>query len=250
MRIAVLERHGRKPVERFHEESAGSRPRVAEECLMRGYSTSGRHAQQSPVNLDTIQPVILVGGKSRRFGRDKLREPIGGISLVSKPIEALRAVFGPRVALVGECDSAVAALGDLVLPDPYPGVGPAGGILAALEHASGPVFVLSGDLPSITPGAVRTILNSMLENTGAHAYLGQTDRPQPCIAVYRRSAVEAIREAMSTGRGLHRAIGEQDRVLVPIDPDAAYNVNRPGDLPRADPRPIQFDRSDSDEPRP
>ena len=61
--------------------------------------------------LDLIQPVVLVGGKSRRFGRDKLREPIGESRaewLVDRPIRALREVFGARVAVVGECDADVA----------------------------------------------------------------------------------------------------------------------------------------------
>ncbi|MBZ0172406.1 MAG: molybdenum cofactor guanylyltransferase [Phycisphaerales bacterium] len=188
------------------------------------------------MNLDTIQPVVLVGGKSRRFGRDKLREQLDGVTLVSRPIEALRAVFGPRVALVGECDAVVAALGDLAIPDPYPGVGPAGGILAALEHASGPVFVLSGDLPSISPDVVRAILDAAAGQPDALACLGYTDRPQPCIALYRRSAAGSIREAMNSGGGLRRAIDDRRCVLVPIDPAEAVNVNRPGDLPRPSPR--------------
>ena len=57
--------------------------------------------------IEKIQPVVLVGGQSSRFGRDKLIESVHGELLVSRPINALRAVFGNRVAIVGECDQQV-----------------------------------------------------------------------------------------------------------------------------------------------
>ncbi len=184
------------------------------------------------MDLDTIQPVVLVGGRSRRFGRDKLVEPVGGRPLVAHPVAVLRGVFGPRVALVGACDAAVAALGDVRIPDPYPGAGPAGGILAALEYTGGSVFVLSGDLPSITARAVRAVLAAAEERPGAPACMGMTDRPEPCIALYRPGAVGAIRGSVRSGRGLLAAVGA-DAVRVPIDAASAVNVNRPGDLPGA-----------------
>lgn len=182
------------------------------------------------MDLENIQPVVLVGGRSSRFGRDKLIEPVGGRPLVVQPVSVLRGVFGPRVALVGACDTAVAALGDLVIPDPYPGVGPAGGILAALEHTGRAVFVLSGDLPSISTVAVRAILDAAGANPDAAVCMGMTDRPQPCIALYRPGAAGAVRAAVQAGRGLLAAVGEGG-VRVPIDAAEAVNVNRPGDLP-------------------
>ncbi len=184
------------------------------------------------MDLDTIQPVVLVGGRSRRFGRDKLIEPVRGRPLVAHPIDALRAVFGSRVALVGACDPAVAALGDIIIPDPYPGDGPAGGILAALEHSKQAVFVLSGDLPAISPAPIRAILQTATEHPAAPVYMAMTDRPQPCIALYRTGSIDAIRKAVRSGRGLLASVGS-DCARVPIDAQAAVNVNRPDDLPGA-----------------
>ena len=42
---------------------------------------------------ERITPIVLVGGKSRRFCRDKLIEPIGDSVLVALPINVLRSVF-------------------------------------------------------------------------------------------------------------------------------------------------------------
>src|SRR5262245_5365872 len=88
----------------------------------------------NPLDLSTIHPVVLTGGRSTRFGSDKLRARLDddGTLLIDRPIAALRAVFGPRVALVGDCDPAVAARADLIIRDLHPGRGPIGGILSAL----------------------------------------------------------------------------------------------------------------------
>lgn len=181
--------------------------------------------------IDACQPIVLVGGKSRRFGRDKLIEPVGDAPMVARPIRALRAVFGPRVAIVGQCDPRVRELADLAIDDPYPGTGPAGGILAALKHARSPVFVLPGDLPAITPETILAITSAAESAPNAQVCMGHTDRPQPCIALYQPGAADAIREAMLSGRKLHLALPEAQQRLVPIHESHARNVNRPTDLP-------------------
>jgi molybdenum cofactor guanylyltransferase len=184
-----------------------------------------------------IQPIVLVGGRSSRFGRDKLREPVPGRSdqqLVDRPIAALREVFGPRVALVGECHVDVRSRADFVLDDPYPGVGPAGGILAALEHTGGAVFVLPGDSPGITPATVRAILAAAEENPEAWAVVAATARAEseaglhiePCIGVYRPGAAATMRAALGAGcRSLYAMIPPDQRGTVEIPSIAAANIN-------------------------
>lgn len=184
-----------------------------------------------PVQELGVQPIVVVGGRSARFGRDKLLEALDdGTPMVARPIEALRRVFGPCVAVVGTCNPRVAACGDLHLPDPYPGVGPIGGIVAALEWACRPVLVLSGDLPNITPEAVRAIAEAAARAPACWASVGQTDRLQPCIALYRPEALPSLRSAMLDQTPLRSAIPDAHRLVVPIEHKCAHNVNRPSDL--------------------
>lgn len=185
--------------------------------------------------LGSIQPVVLVGGTSRRFGRDKLREPLasspGNQWLVDRPIAALRAVFGPRVAAVGDCDPEVSARADLVIPDTRPGVGPIGGVLSALEGAGGDVFVLPGDLPHITSDAILAVLASARANPAALAVVALTDRTHPCIGLYRRTAAPFLCDHLAAGRhSLFDAVPEGLVATVPIDPHDAHNVNTPDAL--------------------
>jgi len=177
---------------------------------------------------EDIRAVVLVGGASSRFGRDKLLEPMGDGVLVDRPIGVLREVFG-SAGVVGACDGRVAERADFVVDDPYPGKGPIGGVLAALEHAGGAVFVLPGDMPAIDAASVRAILEEAGRHPEAVAVIGRTDRPEPCIGVYRRSALALLAAAIREDRlSIGRAIGE--RVEVPIELGAARNVNRVEDL--------------------
>lgn len=192
------------------------------------------------MNIPGIQPIVLTGGRSVRFGRDKLREVVraGNGSepdrwLVDAPIGALREVFGPRVAAVGACDAEVAARANLVIADRYPGAGPAGGILSAIEaRPSGGVFVLAGDLLLVTPAVVRAVLAAAAHSPDALAVLARTDRSlvEPCIGLYRADAAPYLRAVVQSGAPLHGAIPVERRIGVAIDDGPARNVNTPDDL--------------------
>ncbi len=205
--------------------------------------------------LQRIQPIVLVGGQSRRFGRDKLREPVGvdgGRWLVDIAIAALRDVFGRRVAMVGNCHPDVAARGDFVIDDEYPGAGPAGGILSALNACASQdepldVFVLAGDLPRITSATVRRIVDRLAvldsepvsvahdarerEHIRPRVILGEANGVQPCIGLYRQTVRSVLAERVVHGRGsLHDLVDSKWRALVAIDERESTNANTPDEI--------------------
>ena len=182
---------------------------------------------------EKITPIVLCGGRSRRFGRDKLREVLpDGSWLIDRAIGVLRGVFGRRVKLVGECDAALAARGDGVIVDRYLGKGPAAGILSALEETGESVFVLAGDLPTIHAGAVRAVLAGAAVEPAAVAVLGAGPEVEPCIGLYRAGAAEYLRAALSGERpgALRGAIPAEACGLVAIDRRAGANANTPEEL--------------------
>lgn len=186
--------------------------------------------------LDLIQPVVLVGGRSSRFGRDKLLEPINGSPLVTIAIGALRAIFGPRVALVGRCDPRVAALGDRVIDDPYPGLGPVGGICAALEHEGTDIVVCAGDLIAIDEDTIRAVVAASIESPDALAYLAHASRLHPTIGLYRAGSLASFQSAIRSGMLRLASVLEGSRVVrVPVSSAAVRNINRPDEVPLLDP---------------
>ena len=190
--------------------------------------------------LASVQPIVLVGGRSQRFGRDKLREPWGnaGRVLVQYPIDALRSVFGCRVKLVGACDPAIEQLADGVIPDLHPGVGPIGGIVSALAHWSGPVFVLAGDMPSFSGSAIVAILLHAERHPNAKAVMAFSGRLNPCAGIYTQQARSVLEARIFSGRhALLTALDAGALHSVPVPAEAAINVNHPMDgrhSPRAD----------------
>lgn len=197
--------------------------------------------------VDSIQPIVLVGGKSRRFGRDKLREPWNIADpcdssrsndsqstrpvLVQRPIEALRSVFGPRVKLVGNCDSAILLLADGVITDVHPGIGPMGGIISALHASGGPIFVLAGDMPAFTHEHVWLILQAARTNPHAVAVLAATDLIHPCAGLYLPRALDVLVERAAHGEFKLQTAIEADRMMmVQIAAEALVNINTTADL--------------------
>ncbi|TVQ62304.1 MAG: molybdenum cofactor guanylyltransferase [Phycisphaerales bacterium] len=186
----------------------------------------------SPDFIRAVQPIVLVGGKSRRFGRDKLLEPWGGDAgpLVGRPIETLRAVFGRRVKVVGDCDPRVLRLADGVIADVYPGVGPIGGVVSALVAHDGPVFVLAGDMPTCTPETVERVLTAAERSPGAAAVVADSEGLHPCVALYRPGIRGVLLEGIGCGRhALMAALGSVSCVAVACDAASLRNVNTAAD---------------------
>ncbi len=183
--------------------------------------------------LDSIQPIVLVGGKSRRFGRDKLREPIGrgAEPLVQRAIDVLREVFGRRVMVVGECHEQVHALADGIITDSFPGIGPIGGITAALRVCGRPIFVLAGDMPTFSVESAKSLLRAACAHPTAHAILASTDRMHPCAGVYTLGALTAL-EARIAG-GLYQLSSALDPAVVievACDGRSLVNINWPQEI--------------------
>ena len=74
---------------------------------------------------------ILAGGKSSRFGSDKAEAVVGSRRLIDHALEALRASVD-SVVVCGRNEPGYTTLDDL----PGPGLGPLGGLNAALQFAA------------------------------------------------------------------------------------------------------------------
>lgn len=127
------------------------------------------------------------------MGRDKARLPFRGDTLSGVVARAVAEAAG-SATLVGNPE-----LGGI--PDRYPGEGPLGGILTALEHTSAEWnLIVACDMPEVTPSFLRALLDSA-EAAACDVLLpcGSGGRPEPLCAVYRRTALAGIAGRFSTG---------------------------------------------------
>jgi molybdopterin-guanine dinucleotide biosynthesis protein A len=197
--------------------------------------------------IDSVTPIVLCGGRSSRFGSDKLRFPlrtgpgfVGGSEwLIDRPVSALRSVFGNRVMLVGSHHPDLSERADGELTDLWPGKGPLGAIVSAFEAlkpSASSIFVLSGDLPGVSPRTVRAILAAFAANTSVAAVLAKTSMIQPCTGIYTQTAMSYLGPHVNAERSppLHSMVPAAARTLVEFPDAELRGVNRPEDLLPAD----------------
>ena len=172
-----------------------------------------------------ILGVVLAGGQASRFGSDKALAELAGHTLLARAVDLLS----------GWCEFVVVAGRETApaptLPDwPHAGMGPLGGIAAALHLAADEgyeaVLSIGVDAPDLLDD-----LPALL--APAPAYLAA----QPVVGLWPVSALAAI-EAVLEGAGRHsmlafaEAIGAR-AVHLPSDP---ANINTPADLAAAEKR--------------
>lgn len=168
---------------------------------------------------------VLAGGQSTRFGSDKALARAAGRSLLTHAVDML-SLWCERVVVVGR-EVAPAP----TLPDwPRAGMGPLGGIAAALRLAQdeGHAAVLTCGVDSLLlPDDLPVILSP------APAFV----EGQPVIGLWPASAVAAV-EAILAGDGRHsmRAFAEAIGARAVKLAREPANINTPADLAAAEKR--------------
>jgi molybdopterin-guanine dinucleotide biosynthesis protein A len=142
--------------------------------------------------LPDITAAVLIGGKSRRFGRDKVVEPLDGIMLVERVISVLKPLF-PEITLVGHVRQEIA--GYKTVPDIIPGCGPLGGIYTALVSSKSPYcFVFAADMPNLNMGLIRYMAG--LKEKADIIIPRLSKGMEPLHAVYSNTAIPVIRNLL------------------------------------------------------
>jgi molybdopterin-guanine dinucleotide biosynthesis protein A len=188
--------------------------------------------------------IVLAGGRSKRFGSDKLIAVYGGAPLIHRPIAALDAL-GADVVVVQAPDAP-----DLPMPegvtvrlvrDSDDDEGPLAGTIAGLAVARTPTaLIAAGDMPSLQIPVLRAMIRSLQEPGVLAVWLADGERPRPFpLAVRAREALAAARALFGSDerrmRALPTALGAltlPEPVWTALDPDrlTLRDVDEPGDL--------------------
>ena len=187
----------------------------------------------TPDAFTVITGVILVGGKSRRMGRDKAFLDVAGKPLIERMLELFRSSFA-QVLLVGDREERFAGYDLPVLPDIYPGSS-LGGLYTGLYHAATEyVFVASCDMP-FPNGELLRYLCSLRNGYDAVVPTNSGDF-EPLFALYAKSCLGPIKALLDSGNYCAFAYYPQVRVryvpyeeIAHLDPDgtAFLNINTP-----------------------
>jgi molybdopterin-guanine dinucleotide biosynthesis protein A len=190
-----------------------------------------------------ITAIVLAGGRSARFGADKLAQDLDGRPVLEHVLERVRAIASD-VVVVRPPDAHDITAGARIVHDPEPFGGPLIGVLAGLEAAREPLsLVVGGDMPRLEPD-VLTLMVRSLSAADPHdidaVVLQGRGRVQPLpIAARTGAATTAAQRALGHGARSLTAWLEalrtrtlRDEDWRPLDPTAAtlVDIDAPEDL--------------------
>ena len=178
-----------------------------------------------PENLtQNVTGVILVGGKSRRMGKDKAFLEVDGVPIFDRVLAVFNECLS-RVLLVGNREERFAAYGLPVVPDIYPGSS-LGGLYTGLYSAQTEyVFVSSCDLPFPSAEILRHLCSL---KDGFDAVVPSTPYGyEPLFALYSKSCLEPIKALLDRGEFCAYAYYPQIRVRY-VPPEELAHFDRDG----------------------
>jgi molybdopterin-guanine dinucleotide biosynthesis protein A len=146
---------------------------------------------------------VLAGGGSTRFGRDKALVEVGRTPMLERMLGLLKHATSTvkLVAVPGKYD----AFGAAIVEDRWPGEGPLGGIITALEDASKSPekrewnLIVSCDMPFLTREWLSFLCLRATNSKAQVVVPHSTHGPEPLCACYRTDAAEPLRAAFESG---------------------------------------------------
>lgn len=194
---------------------------------------------------DLIAPVtlaVLAGGRGSRMGAAKDRLSIQGVPILRHLLNRA-AGGGPTMLVASPAHPCPIGheLFDQVVLDAEPGLGPLGGIAAALAAATTVgVCLLSVDMPGVTSGQVRWLADALDGRAGAYGLLCRRHHdarpvlePFPCIVRTTAGPLVAAHLAAG-GRAMRSLLDLPGFAAVDAPPDwpvtTWLNLNAPADL--------------------
>ena len=190
--------------------------------------------------MSEIVGAILVGGKSRRYGRNKALEVFQGEPLIERQLRKVQALF-PEVFIITNEPRDYLHLEVTLLRDVIPGLGPLGGIYTALLFAQGKsVFVTACDMPFLQPAVVQHMVQ--LSKNNDVVVPEKEEGLEPLHAIYSARCLPHIRKMLDLGRfhvvsffSAVKVCRLSQKELLEFDPRGLsfFNINTPDDMERA-----------------
>jgi molybdopterin-guanine dinucleotide biosynthesis protein A len=184
-------------------------------------------------NKPAIYGLVLIGGFSKRMGKDKAL-----LSFHDKPQFAylfdLLQPFCEKVFLSCRKDQS-AQFGDTypLIFDLHDGIGPMNGLLSFFEkHPTKACLLVACDMPFIDKKAIQFLIKNRQSEIIATAFKSKKGLPEPLLTIWEPNAYSILNESFQNGNYSLRDILQQSdcQVLQTIDDQTLLNINKPEEL--------------------
>jgi molybdopterin-guanine dinucleotide biosynthesis protein A len=192
----------------------------------------------------TVAGIVLAGGRSERFGRDKLREDLDGEPLVAHAVRRLSRVARDVCLVVSAHDPFPELPEDVTVSyvrDEVAFEGPLRAVARGLAFVDSTwAVVVGGDMPSLEPSVLSALLRFASEEGASASALAEGDRfrPLPCVLETSR-ALPVANELLEAGErsllSLLERLGVEvlpEEAWLRLDPErrTLFDVDEPSDL--------------------
>jgi molybdenum cofactor guanylyltransferase len=197
-----------------------------------------------------VRAYVLAGGASSRFGRDKALVRFGTRPLLLEIVQ-LAQTCASEVAVVAGAQKYADLDGNLeIIEDQWPGEGPLGGIITALQHTAATArpaewnLLLSCDMPFLTAEWLKfLIVHARKSEKEIQVILPHsTHGPEPLCACYRTGTAEPLKNIFD--RGIRKVTQALKQVRTEVLDDSVWkrfdsagrlfwNMNTPADFEEA-----------------
>ena len=202
-----------------------------------------KDSDQKGLPFRDVSGVILSGGKSSRYGKNKALVKVDGITLIEKVVRVMQYLFQDVVLITNTPDE----YAHLKLPmheDLIKGLGPMGGIFTALTAISSDAgFFVACDMPSLNQELIRYMVET---RDDFDVVVPRISRKMESLhALYTKNCVGPIRRLIDSRQyqiirffpSVSVRYVDEDEIRR-FDPglESFFNVNRPHEVRRLDNR--------------
>ncbi len=161
-----------------------------------------------------ITSIVLAGGMSQRFGKDKTSEMLGGESLLERVISTVSSISKQVILSIAPGQSIPVSFSSPKVReeiDIYPGKGPLGGIYSSLLKSDSLYnLVVACDMPFLNISLLKYMLQSASDYDVIIPKIG--GRAEPLHAIYSKKCLGPIKELLD--HNVLRIISFFDKVRV------------------------------------
>jgi molybdopterin-guanine dinucleotide biosynthesis protein A len=146
---------------------------------------------------------ILAGGGSTRFGRDKALVEFDGQPMLARMMKLMRSVT-KDLKLVATPEKYM-EFGAQLVADGWPGQGPLGGIITALENAAASPancewnLIVSCDMPFLTQEWLAFLAKRATKSKAQVVFPHSASGPEPLCACWQTDAAAKLRSGFERG---------------------------------------------------
>ena len=186
-----------------------------------------------------VTGIILAGGKSLRFGRNKAMEKIGGMTLVERVINQLSSITREIIVVTNDGSQFAEFHFAQIVSDIYPAKGPLGGIYTGLStsHTAANI-VVACDMPFLNTA----LLSHMIKiSPGFDAVIPRwlNNQIEPLHGIYSGSCIPVMKKRLENNQLAISEFLKEMRVryftqaeFSKFDPEfqSFFNINNQADI--------------------